>query len=150
MKPNYQINLSTIIFLITSNKSSIIITITTIIILHRILKTLHHHRQFPIFTAKQSSTLYCAVCLHDVDTNQKYRRVPQCYHCFHVACIDTWLQSRSTCPLCRNQIPLHLLPRKQNKEHGFCYLFLYFALKALRQRIFSGFSKLMIFDADCS
>ncbi|KAL8268491.1 hypothetical protein R6Q59_002289 [Mikania micrantha] len=142
--------LTTIIFLILTHKSTIIITIITALILRRILKTIHHRHRFPIFTAKPTAgePLFCAVCLQKADRGQRYRRLPQCHHCFHVDCIDTWLQSRSTCPLCRNQIPLHLLPRKQQKDPGFLYLFVYFSLKAIRKKIQSNFNKMVIFDED--
>ncbi|KAJ9563374.1 hypothetical protein OSB04_008534 [Centaurea solstitialis] len=139
-----------VMVLIPTNKINIFITIVVVFVFCRIIKSIHHHRQFPIFTAKCNGTVatglvYCAVCLHDVDGGQRYRRLPQCRHCFHVHCIDTWLQSRSTCPLCRNQVPIHLLPRKQ-KEHGFLYLFIYFSIKAIRRRIESNFNKILLFE----
>nr|KAJ0214623.1 hypothetical protein LSAT_V11C400172260 [Lactuca sativa] len=148
--------LSSAIVLILTSKSKILITVVAVHILRRMLKTIYHRHQFPIFTAKHNNstttttatkTLYCSVCLHDVDGGQRYRRLPKCRHCFHVNCIDTWLQSRSTCPLCRNQIPLHLLPRKEEKEPGFLYLFFYFSMKAIRRKIESNFNKMMLFEA---
>ncbi|KAI3764538.1 hypothetical protein L2E82_14549 [Cichorium intybus] len=144
--------LSSTLILILTNKSSILITVVAVHILRRFFKTIYHRHQFPILTAKHNTTaatktLYCAVCLHDVDGGQRYRRLPECRHCFHVNCIDTWLQSRSTCPLCRNQIPLHLLPRQEQKQPGFLYLFFYFSMKAIRKRIESNFNKMMLFEA---
>nr|ACN31022.1 unknown [Zea mays] len=32
--------------------------------------------------------------------------MPQCGHGFHVACVDTWLRSNSSCPSCRRPIVL--------------------------------------------
>ncbi|KVH97211.1 Zinc finger, RING/FYVE/PHD-type [Cynara cardunculus var. scolymus] len=114
--------LTGIAVLILTSKFNIFVTVVVLLIFCRILKSIHHLHQFPVFTAKRNTTaatklLYCAVCLHDIDEGQRYRRLPQCCHCFHVNCIDTWFQSRSICPLCRNQAPPHLLPRKQ-KEPG--------------------------------
>ncbi|KAJ9563373.1 hypothetical protein OSB04_008533 [Centaurea solstitialis] len=139
--------ISDIMVLIQTNKFSIFITTVVFLIFCRILKSIHRRHQFPIFTAKRNTTaatkpLYCAVCLDDIDGGQRYRCLPQCCHCFHVDCIDPWLQSRSTCPLCRNQIPLHLLPQKQ-KEPGFFYLFIYFSIKAIREKIESNFKKIL-------
>ncbi|XP_065879434.1 RING-H2 finger protein ATL46-like [Euphorbia lathyris] len=43
----------------------------------------------------------CAVCLCEFTHKDKLRLLPMCSHAFHINCIDTWLLSNSTCPLCR-------------------------------------------------
>ncbi|KAL5199679.1 hypothetical protein ABZP36_020882 [Zizania latifolia] len=43
----------------------------------------------------------CAVCLEAVRGGETVRRLPACAHTFHVACIDMWLGSQATCPVCR-------------------------------------------------
>ncbi|KAE8668657.1 RING-H2 finger protein ATL13 [Hibiscus syriacus] len=43
----------------------------------------------------------CAVCLCEFEHEDKLRLLPECSHAFHMECIDTWLLSHSTCPLCR-------------------------------------------------
>jgi len=43
----------------------------------------------------------CAVCLCEFDAEDRLRLLPLCGHAFHLNCIDTWLLSNSTCPLCR-------------------------------------------------
>ncbi|KAB2019204.1 hypothetical protein ES319_D08G282000v1 [Gossypium barbadense] len=43
----------------------------------------------------------CAVCLCGFEVEDKLRLLPICSHAFHMECIDTWLLSHSTCPLCR-------------------------------------------------
>ncbi|ESW28317.1 hypothetical protein PHAVU_003G276800 [Phaseolus vulgaris] len=43
----------------------------------------------------------CAVCLGDFEEGEELRTLPECMHSFHVACIDTWLSSSSSCPVCR-------------------------------------------------
>ncbi|KAL6525470.1 hypothetical protein OROHE_015777 [Orobanche hederae] len=43
----------------------------------------------------------CAVCLCEFESEDKLRLLPECSHAFHMDCIDTWLLSHSTCPLCR-------------------------------------------------
>lgn len=43
----------------------------------------------------------CAVCLSEFEENEALRLLPKCSHAFHLPCIDTWLKSHSSCPLCR-------------------------------------------------
>ncbi|URE43584.1 hypothetical protein MUK42_07548 [Musa troglodytarum] len=46
----------------------------------------------------------CAVCLCEFEADDRLRLLPKCSHAFHVQCIDTWLLSHSTCPLCRRSL----------------------------------------------
>lgn len=46
----------------------------------------------------------CGVCLGEFEKGQWLKRLPNCSHAFHVACIDTWFQSHSNCPLCRTTV----------------------------------------------
>nr|CAD1817623.1 unnamed protein product [Ananas comosus var. bracteatus] len=46
----------------------------------------------------------CAVCLADFEEGEAVRVLPECAHCFHVACIDAWLRARTSCPVCRAEI----------------------------------------------
>ncbi|KAF5726759.1 putative ring finger protein [Tripterygium wilfordii] len=46
----------------------------------------------------------CAVCLCEFSEQDKLRLLPTCSHAFHIDCIDTWLLSNSTCPLCRGTL----------------------------------------------
>ncbi|KAM7268615.1 hypothetical protein ACFE04_010781 [Oxalis oulophora] len=46
----------------------------------------------------------CAVCLCEFTEKDKLRLLPVCSHAFHIGCIDTWLLSNSTCPLCRGTL----------------------------------------------
>lgn len=46
----------------------------------------------------------CAVCLCEFEPEDKLRLLPKCSHAFHMECIDTWLLSHSTCPLCRGSL----------------------------------------------
>ncbi|KAH0457375.1 hypothetical protein IEQ34_012690 [Dendrobium chrysotoxum] len=53
--------------------------------------------------AKQpiSTNRDCAVCLFEFDDGEWLRTLPICGHAFHIECIDVWLRSHPTCPLCR-------------------------------------------------
>ncbi|CAI8604508.1 unnamed protein product [Vicia faba] len=49
-------------------------------------------------------TLPCAVCLADFHDNDSIRVLPPCNHFFHPPCIDAWLSSHVTCPVCRTNL----------------------------------------------
>jgi hypothetical protein len=51
-----------------------------------------------------ASCVMCSVCLEDVHSGEMVRRLPACRHIFHVDCVDMWLQSHRTCPMCRSVI----------------------------------------------
>lgn len=46
----------------------------------------------------------CAVCLSKFEAQDQLRLLPLCCHAFHARCIDTWLASNLTCPLCRSSV----------------------------------------------
>ncbi|XP_076950264.1 E3 ubiquitin-protein ligase ATL4-like [Bidens hawaiensis] len=46
----------------------------------------------------------CAVCLSKFHGADLLRLLPLCCHAFHAECIDTWLKSNQTCPLCRSSV----------------------------------------------
>ncbi|XP_071725298.1 RING-H2 finger protein ATL2 [Rutidosis leptorrhynchoides] len=56
----------------------------------------------PVFTySDKEKPLDCAVCLSEFEENESGRVLPKCNHSFHIECIDMWLHSHSTCPMCR-------------------------------------------------
>ncbi|KAG1330314.1 RING-H2 finger protein ATL32 [Cocos nucifera] len=62
--------------------------------------------------AKQGTSAECAVCISVVEDGEEVRLLPNCKHVFHVQCIDMWLYSHSTCPLCRTAVE----PKKMAKK----------------------------------
>eukprot|EP01018_Ginkgo_biloba_P036964 Gb_02533 [translate_table: standard] len=60
--------------------------------------------------------LDCSVCLCEFEENEKGRLLPRCNHSFHVECIEMWLHSHSTCPLCRTYVQPE--PRSGNPSDG--------------------------------
>ena len=46
----------------------------------------------------------CAVCLSTFEPEDILRLLPLCCHAFHEHCIETWLNSNQSCPLCRSRI----------------------------------------------
>ena len=43
----------------------------------------------------------CVICMAELKIGEGLKKWPKCNHYFHDYCIDTWLQTRDTCPLCR-------------------------------------------------
>ncbi|XP_068651183.1 E3 ubiquitin-protein ligase ATL4-like [Aristolochia californica] len=59
----------------------------------------------------------CAVCLAHFEPHDRLRLLPACCHAFHATCIDTWLASNRTCPLCRSTIDV-ALPSEKSESLG--------------------------------
>lgn len=58
----------------------------------------------PLFVYKfdeNTNGLECVICLSAFEDDDVGRNLPKCHHAFHVECIDMWLQSHSSCPICR-------------------------------------------------
>ncbi|PKA64792.1 E3 ubiquitin-protein ligase ATL6 [Apostasia shenzhenica] len=45
--------------------------------------------------------LECAICLNEFEDDDVLRLLPKCNHVFHQDCIDAWLATHVTCPVCR-------------------------------------------------
>lgn len=60
------------------------------------------------------STEECTVCLSSLEDEEMAKLLPNCNHFFHVECVDRWLISHSTCPICRTEAKpcLHAEPRE--------------------------------------
>ncbi|XP_022038689.1 RING-H2 finger protein ATL58 isoform X2 [Helianthus annuus] len=58
----------------------------------------------PVVVFKESFSVtdtICSVCLGDYQAEDRLQQIPACKHAFHVECIDNWLSTHTTCPLCR-------------------------------------------------
>jgi E3 ubiquitin-protein ligase ATL4 len=66
------------------------------------------------------SSLDCAVCCEPFSPDALLRLLPACCHAFHKPCVDTWLKSNPSCPLCRSSItlPHPALPESIRLELG--------------------------------
>ena len=49
----------------------------------------------------KESTIECVVCLAEFSEDEMVKKLPPCGHWFHPDCIDKWLTTQSTCPVCR-------------------------------------------------
>ncbi|XP_062075602.1 RING-H2 finger protein ATL29 [Humulus lupulus] len=48
--------------------------------------------------------LECAICLVEFENESLLRLLTVCYHVFHQECVDLWLESHKTCPVCRRDL----------------------------------------------
>jgi E3 ubiquitin-protein ligase ATL4 len=68
--------------------------------------------RLPLFTlasalaAVPKSSRDCAVCQSAFRDDDELRLLPACRHAFHSRCVDPWLRSNPSCPLCRASIAL--------------------------------------------
>jgi hypothetical protein len=46
----------------------------------------------------------CAICLGEFAEGDEVKALPRCGHRFHPECVDAWLRSRPSCPLCRGSL----------------------------------------------
>ncbi|KAL0693313.1 hypothetical protein Bca4012_060493 [Brassica carinata] len=64
---------------------------------------------FPFYSVKDlredRQGLECAICLLEFEEEHVLLRLlTTCYHVFHQECIDRWLESNKTCPVCRRNL----------------------------------------------
>lgn len=60
--------------------------------------------ELPVFTPTLECLLEeCIICMSKFQEQDHIRLLP-CFHKFHVSCIDTWLASTISCPVCKSDI----------------------------------------------
>ncbi|CAO2197570.1 unnamed protein product [Urochloa humidicola] len=57
-----------------------------------------------VYRGQEEGGAECAICLGAVQEGEVVRALPACGHVFHVPCVDTWLASSSSCPVCRAEV----------------------------------------------
>ena len=57
-----------------------------------------------ILMVTDTSDTTCTVCQETIELNVPVRRINQCEHQFHKACIDRWFERSVFCPMCRQDI----------------------------------------------
>ncbi|KAH7307478.1 hypothetical protein KP509_22G061000 [Ceratopteris richardii] len=46
----------------------------------------------------------CCICFEDLQTKSEVFIFSNCRHCFHVACVSTWIAVHDSCPTCRKPV----------------------------------------------
>lgn len=59
----------------------------------------------------EDEKMLCVICMCDFEIKQVLRILP-CNHEYHIKCIDKWLKSNRTCPICRH----YLQPKSSSCE----------------------------------
>lgn len=49
-------------------------------------------------------TIFCSICLNDIDEGVRVTEIKSCKHAFHQTCIDPWLLKETSCPNCRGSV----------------------------------------------
>lgn len=56
----------------------------------------------------------CVICLEQIDEEKNDKKTLTCNHTFHSTCIDTWLQQKKECPICRLSFSSNNFPHSYN------------------------------------
>merc|ERR1719213_874866 len=59
--------------------------------------------QVPTWRSRGAADGQCLVCLSDFEPGERVRWLP-CFHIYHQACVDAWLQRSTLCPLCKRPV----------------------------------------------
>ncbi|KAE9613292.1 putative transcription factor C2H2 family [Lupinus albus] len=77
---------------------------------------------FPYSTVKdirkEKYSLECAICLFEFEDDSMLRLLTICFHVFHQECIDLWLSSNKTCPVCRKDLDSTIEESRNSHKRG--------------------------------
>ncbi|KAK3206575.1 hypothetical protein Dsin_020621 [Dipteronia sinensis] len=72
------------------------------------VKTSNHNMDSTTASGDNMVPTECSICLGVFEDEDKLKVLPDCNHGYHSDCLDKWLNSRSTCPLCRASLDVSL------------------------------------------
>ncbi|KAM1511925.1 hypothetical protein PS1_024009 [Malus domestica] len=70
----------------------------------------------PKVTVAEETSAECCICLKRLEVGEEAKEMP-CNHRFHPVCIDSWLERRPSCPLCRFSMPTRAEAAAQGRGH---------------------------------
>ncbi|KAH7922006.1 hypothetical protein BV22DRAFT_969121, partial [Leucogyrophana mollusca] len=56
--------------------------------------------------ATEDSETRCPICLDDYEPTDPVTKLQDCTHWLHKACLEQWLHTANTCPVCRKKVKL--------------------------------------------
>lgn len=54
----------------------------------------------------------CSICQEKMLEGETVLKL-NCRHAYHANCVQSWLERHNTCPLCRNEMPMHKGPKRK-------------------------------------
>ncbi|XP_071732253.1 RING-H2 finger protein ATL66-like [Rutidosis leptorrhynchoides] len=52
----------------------------------------------------ETTTFECSICLGGFEEEEKVKMLPNCCHFYHCECVDKWLITHTSCPVCRTKV----------------------------------------------
>ena len=68
------------------------------------LRSLSQNTTVDLYQNMNSVYDKCSICRETLCNNDIIRKINTCEHLFHMNCIDTWLETNTMCPICRNDL----------------------------------------------
>ncbi len=106
---------------------------------------------FPFFANNINNE--CSICLTSIDNKKKDLN---CMHSFHTNCIDEWLKTNNSCPLCRNiikskepvqnviiNITLNPPPRNTNNKNTILIFFIILCIGYLAATVYNLYNMII-------
>ncbi|CAH1445389.1 unnamed protein product [Lactuca virosa] len=66
--------------------------------------TIYHQNLTVLNSPETNETSECSICLGAFEEGEKVKVLHSCRHCYHCECVDKWLITHSTCPICRTYV----------------------------------------------
>ena len=73
---------------------------------HKCKVTPYYYKQTD-FECEIPSESVCALCLCEIDNWNGVCKPNSCQHFFHIACVEEWLSTKHSCPICRRVLSGH-------------------------------------------